>query len=225
MKFYQYIKEMTHDNFTEDDANKMVALIKRDCQPFIKEFKYQIERRRFLYRGMDSNITFATKTRRTNRKPVDMGHHLHDRLDSYFNEQFGWKARSSGVFVSTSDKQSELYGTVYMVFPIGKYLYVFNPSVGDLYGIDAREIKNMYAIGQDKKYPERFQETWDRFERRILSGYTDTGLNMMLWDFAHRVEVMLNCDKYYVVKENLTWYNKKDGGLEYANEFLQKGLL
>ena len=70
------------------NVEEAVERIKKDCKPFLQEFK------RPLYRGSkDTKFAFYEKTRRTDRHPRNMPKLAHETLDRVFNEVFGWKAR------------------------------------------------------------------------------------------------------------------------------------
>jgi len=128
-KFNEYLKE------TIEIKTQIGDMIQKNCQPYLKE----IEKNniiKFLYRGTDESIPdIRKKTPRKNRKPRDTYQGLHDMMDDYFRKFYGWKARSEGVFVIGHRKpiRTNNYGKPYIFVPIGKYEYLWNPNVEDLY--------------------------------------------------------------------------------------------
>lgn len=116
-----------------------LTMIYRDCAPFIREFigpQKGNTALQFLYSGRDvsGNPEFIKKRVRKDRKPADMHPIIHDMLDKEFQKRFGYPARSSSLFVTGDLYIASDYGSrVYLVFPVGKYKYLWNPQVDDLY--------------------------------------------------------------------------------------------
>lgn len=113
--------------------------IYKDCAPFIRDFigpqkgKKSLQ---FLYSGrsISGNPEFIKKRVRKDRKPADIHPLVHDMLDKEFQNKFGYPARSSSLFVTSHIYTASSYGErVYLVFPIGKYKYLWNPEINDLY--------------------------------------------------------------------------------------------
>lgn len=216
MRLNNYLTEkfpaVSLDDFDADDA---VERIKRDCGQFLKEFK------RPIYRGTrDVAYGFWMDTRRKDRRPRNTNIVLHGALDDAFQKVFGWRPRGQGVFVTGNDGQASSYGGVHLFFPVGKYRYVWSPSVSDLFTV---------ATGR----PDRAEKTWN-IDMNLWDGekdmlVTDVPLNALTKqnydDFAKKqieelvkdnytnkgygkarnqterlhAEAMFDCDKYYML--------------------------
>jgi hypothetical protein len=133
MRFNQYISESVTGPI-------IVDTLRKECAPYIsavKNCKYK-----FLYRGTHEQPIGAmhfVKTR-TNRKPKDTPWESHNYFDKLFEERFGWKARSGGVFAAANFSDAASYsfkgvkpGVTSLFFPIGKFKYVWSPQVADFY--------------------------------------------------------------------------------------------
>jgi len=125
---------MRLDNYiSENTILDSTALIKRDCQPWLKATKNC----GFFYRGLKRGGSFEKKSVRKDRIPLNMDQEESDRLDVGFQKKFGWKARSNGVFVTGSlinaSGYAGLTGGAYIFFAIGDFKYVWSPRVEDLY--------------------------------------------------------------------------------------------
>ena len=130
-------------HFLNEDIIELDALKKKihaECKPFLSASKGYS-----LWRGMQGQDMGKFKVRK-NRKPKDTPVKVHEEFDKIFKEQFGWKARSEGL-LTTGDRQvAGSYGTIYQVFPIGKFRFVWSKNVHDLYG---RYVEFMTKQGLD----------------------------------------------------------------------------
>ena len=70
---------------------------------------------------------------RPDRKPTDTPLPIHEFMDNWFYKKFGVKFRSNAMFATKSKGSSQIYGTVYVVFPIGEFKYCYSTVVSDLY--------------------------------------------------------------------------------------------
>ena len=161
MRLKQYLKE-------GKDSKEILAILYEDCFPFLKEIKGTDE---FLYRGVSLSVSDILKrtTRLEDRRPKDTPEWMHEVLNNAFESKFGWPARN-GVFATSDIDDAEKYGTAYLFFPIGKYEYVWSPTVEDLTvelgslaneeawdelvhdNIDPRDYEREYGPGSDNGY-------------------------------------------------------------------------
>jgi len=128
MKNYnKFIYEQnTFDGF---DVDEIVKVIQEDCKPYLDKFDTA------LFRGMNINsedsAVFSLFDRFKHREPRTTSIEAHTVLDNVFNEEFGWKARSEGVFVDQNFGNE--YGSgLYLFFPRGDFDYLWSPKVEDL---------------------------------------------------------------------------------------------
>lgn len=198
----------TFKQFLSEDVSELAAFIEEHCAPFLRES----ERKGFLYRGL-RNIDTKTvhqlggeqfwegKTRK-DRKPVDSRQDDHEALDQWFDQNFGFKARSQAVFAvgsSISGKNvAKTYGTPFLFFPAGEFEYVWSPKVMDLQ--DAMHGRKGEYEGS---LPYYFLEHEAKYRKTQLS----TAVNS-------RNEVMVKCDKYYLFEASLLEKLKKELGVK-----------
>lgn len=131
MKLKQYLTE------SEAGINEILDMLEKDCLPFIKEMR-KISPDILICRGSRKSIENIRKIkRRKDREPTDTPEWAQYILDEAFEDKFGWRARSEGVFASdygVADK----YGNSYIFFPIGKYSYLWSSVTKDLwYKVDS----------------------------------------------------------------------------------------
>lgn len=141
MKFKEFITEGKRPSLYD-----VISVLHADCQPFIKEFILpQSGRIDWLYRGSGSyNDEMRRVKVRSNRTPKDMHPEIHNDLDKAFQKRFGFPARSSTSFVTGDYDAADAYGRVYMVFPIGRYKYIWHPRINDLYSEIVRIVPRTY---------------------------------------------------------------------------------
>lgn len=123
-------------------------------------------RRAFIYRGVPSmyrtpenteELAFDVKTPRSDRRPMNMGAVASKGLDQLFQQKFGWKPRSEGVFTSSVEEGARGYGKVCLFFPIGPYKYLFTKNMVDSYidfpHLSSIEISN-FCHKTEREYPK-----------------------------------------------------------------------
>jgi hypothetical protein len=107
-----------------------------------------------LFRGMETKHVdkgVGTVTPRIDRKPTDTDSSTHWRLDKYFFKEFGWKARSEGMFCTPSLPRASSFARargnklkdIYIVIPSTPYKYIWSPKVPDLYDFIAEYQENV----------------------------------------------------------------------------------
>lgn len=199
-KLLKYIKE-------KDELDNIIKTIKNDCGPFLKEFHNMLRKGEYLYRGKDEIIDGMKKViPRKNRRPLDTPIKLHDMLDSLFEMKFGWKARSEGVFVTTNHGTAMSYGegSSYAFFPIGKYSYIWSPSIKDLYmKLRFKKIIDVFGEINYTKFTE--EEIFEHLENIIDKDYFDKGLRKKTVS-GPGTEAMFRCKAYYLVDDDYYKY-------------------
>jgi hypothetical protein len=160
---------------------------------YLKEFSVP------LYRGEKRSNAFIMKTRRKDRVSRDTPEALHKLLDEVFLDLYGWRARSSGVFVGTDKSTADTYGNAYYFFPIGRYRYLYSKRIRDLYVSLRRRIFN--NIRDRVKSREDISKEDELMIREVVKeNYTDSGLNDLLMLTQFHTEVMFDCDRYYLLE-------------------------
>ena len=184
-RFKEYI---TEGNLTLEQA---IEGIKKDCKPFLKDIKGTLGTLVRMQGGTSSN-PFLLKTIRKEREPLDTFEPIHEITDNWFNKEFGWKARSNVIFCwgKPFSNISDILTNYYLVFPVGKYKYVWSPEVNDL--TEYLEADKDFYHG---KHPEK-EEMDDILDRLVDAKYTDKNIRRAVVSYN---EVMINAKSAYMV--------------------------
>jgi hypothetical protein len=139
---------------------------------------------------------------RIDRKPKDTPQEVHDFFDNVFKKKFGWKARSEGVFASSTPSGLIEYGKPHLMYPINGYSYLWSYMVKDLTAFlddhdvimsDSRDRWHLDKVWDDKKEVEKLTA-------QIMSSYKTKGLQEASYTST---EIMFNCPKgYYLVEDS-----------------------
>lgn len=116
-----------------EEVKDAIATIKRDCKPFLDQLGGNL-----MYRGSRSQNhgptrLFSKRGVRTNRRPTNTDPHVHDQMNDWFEKKFKIKARSETVFTTGRFADAKGYGTVYCIFPIGDFKFIWSPKIDDLF--------------------------------------------------------------------------------------------
>jgi len=190
MRLIQHLKEESDERERSDLIND----IHDKCNKFLK-----LSLGLPLYRGKKgySIEKYKIITSRTDRTPVDMPIEYHELLDEQFESEFGWKARSEGVFATHDFRQANAYGMVYFFFPIGDFKYIWSPKIRDLY-IHLDQI----ADGE----MERAKSTIniERVMKSSIEDIVDTYIdNKFMSAIKSEHEITFKCNSYYMV--HMAW--------------------
>lgn len=185
----------------------LLAILEKDCKPYLAAIRADGG---MFFRGIKGKPPVAIPatdgkwtedifkvTPRKDRQPLDTSREAHDAFDKYFKRLFKFKARSEGVFCVGDNHQGidhiQMYGTMYMIFPIGEFSCVWSPKIQDLY---KEYTEDFIAHTSQKPGSEYFEE--DLEEWLYHMGYT-TDVKGALHT---KNEVMLKTKKYYAVSTN-----------------------
>ena len=199
----------TLDRIKREKAGKLratpeeiVEMIKRDCQPFLKEIRYSVTDNYLLrgyMRGLDNLDSINRMQVRKDRKPLHTNKFIHDEFDFYFEDRWGVRPRSEGVFATGDYAQASLYGRPYLFFPIGEFQYFWSDEIYDLHAY-LSDTKIGYMQSPKKWSKEDKEEVSNIIEDIVYDKYTDENLLSAIHE-GH--EVMFICDEYYLVNENM----------------------
>jgi hypothetical protein len=204
MRLQQYITESTE--LTPENWEELKSAINKDCKPFIKEIKGA---NNLLLRGVkpyDVPMVFKTKTVRKDRKPRLVDKELHKRIGKLSKKLFGWNIREEGIFTTISFSVARHWGQPIIVFPIGKFKYVWSDDVKDLYyGYDTYNPIYDYFGDEIKDHVvQSNEEVWKNIIEPAVKGYHTTNLKQYLNSSINNIsECIINCDKYYII--NFEW--------------------
>lgn len=167
--------------------DNILSKINNECKPFLKELKGA---NKFLYRGtrpFDDDI--EKKIVRTDRKPKLIEKELHNKLDEYTKKKFGWHMRTEGLFTTNNIRTAKNFsvdGNVVLVFPIGKFEYMYYSDVEYLYSL-----YDTYIIGNERDFNDITDE---------IDQYKTNKLHQYLADMYNKPsECVIHCKEYYIV--------------------------
>jgi hypothetical protein len=204
MKLQRYINESTLALRYKIAYDEVFWELTEGCKPFLKE----LEKSRvinFLYRGHGSSIkTIKEKKSRTDRTPRNTDAETHEKLDDLFNRIHKFYARSGGIFATGSTNEAANYGYPYLFFPIGKYKFVWNKRIQDIYSyldddniivpnedeiID--EISGQYGDSYedyDKQYGEGEEGEYHYDKNELGTNSADEAYELVIDDIKERLE-------------------------------------
>ena len=176
----------------ESEPEDILDTLKKDCKPYLKASKYfhrrtvGIQKHKLVY---DAGI-IRIKPRK-DRKPKDTLKLLHQLADNWFLKEFGWKARSEGVFTVPLTSKSDL-----LAFPIGKFKFIYSQKVYDMFVTLSNYSEKKYNKFLDRLTEQEINDIWDWFIEKYGKSYFDMSLNSV----TIGNEVMFQCKEYYLVK-------------------------
>lgn len=209
--FKQFINEehkMLYKDVYDWDNFEFFDTIKKDCKKYLNEIKDPTKV--IAYRGINSNRDYgfiSVKDARTDRLPLDTDKRLSDKIDEWFKHEYGVRFRSEAVFAIGNRTLASHFGTVYIMFPIGDYDYVWSPNYSDI-----TEDFNRYFETHAKQYPKEYDYIFREGPKYIHpkhlndfmkdgSYYFNKGLVEALTKYKSN-EIMIRCKKYYLVYAN-----------------------
>lgn len=204
MKFFKFLRH-------EEEWNPIKEKLLADCKPFLNDMGGFKE---FLYRGVSRRINNIEQlSTRKDRSPKDTKEKAHNQFDEFFKKRYGWKARSENViFAFGSSTPAINYGKPYLVFPIGSYEYLWSEHIFDLTNTLSAfaadwVVTNMGAEYLKPEFMQKFNEheEYDKFLKEFKTEFLETyqkgrsGDKGIYEAAKSRNEVMVHCDKYYLV--------------------------
>jgi len=258
MKF-KLMEDYNPERFMEDISEEsshedVIAFIKANCKFILAEIRKtpaSLKDYNFLYRGIKKSFNkddsfigdrnYFIGTVRKDRRPKDLSIDLHVLFDNAFEEVFGWKARSQGLFTSGHKSDTSSYGRPYVVFPIGQFNFIYSKEITDLYTDLDNSLRNYNIITKYNlkiKNKKKLIKMWDSYDEDyqhraqlriqmlkqypeivkalVAQEYTDKNLSEGLK--AHN-EIMINCDKYVAVYYDIfKYYDFADKLMEPSGE-------
>lgn len=190
----------------EDKTSDLAEIIRRDCAPYLK---LPGSSDVLLFRGVTEKYDMQTyvmpKTgrtlywtvfeRRKDRQPAATRQDFSEIADSYFQKNFGWKARSEGVFVTGNATEASGYGDLFVVVPMGPTRFVWSPQVFDLYN-ETIVLGNRWT---ESTPVQRQQADFEEFLNN--ADYRNNGLVDAVT--SHN-EIMFDCDRYLAISATVS---------------------
>lgn len=185
---------------TEAEVPDLMKVLNKDCELFMKV----ATNNGLLLRGIkdigtdkklvtlpwdkhEGAISIWKKDVRQDRNPSATRREDHNMVDNWFYRTFGFKARSQAVFClgkKAKDSTIDIYGDPYIIFPIGKFEYVWSPYVDDLFSEMTLNMKHIKTQDEINWFLED-------------KGYTSTNIEKAL---RGRSEIMIKCSSYYAIE-------------------------
>ena len=144
MRLFKLINE-------ESEFEKVKKDIVAECSDILKVYS---DTGRVFFRGLRKSNNYGYVTPRNDRKPMDTPKEIHEIFDEVFKKKFGWRARSEGVFVTSSKITSNYYGEPAVFYPVNGWKFIWSPNINDLY-VDYIEDDNFL-----KKYEDEFEKKY-----------------------------------------------------------------
>lgn len=142
MKFKKFINEnirvgsTTYKKEDVDSFLEMWSKLEKSCKNFLREIKTRNREAKLLLRGSSSARNWEIRNVRKDRVPKDMEYAWHNAFDEVFYNEYDFRARSEGLFCTGRFSTADGYGTeVFIIFPIGRYKYLWSDSIDDLYSM------------------------------------------------------------------------------------------
>lgn len=207
MRFKEFIKSNIKDNGHFD-----IEQFKIDTLPFCKEFAKYLKRGQFLWHGSPteankSNCKFDFKLRSS---PRDTSVSAHDALNAYFVEKFGHPFRN-WMFVSNSRNTARIYGTQYILFPIGHVDWFFIDGIKDMTNaVDSLRwsVRDNLFHTDEKLSKEDIAKLMKATSEQLIfklehlqDGVKALHFNDGIDDFFKNTdEMMIKCEKFYLIQ-------------------------
>lgn len=172
-------KEIIKDEF--------IAYTTQHCKTYIKQFK---NRNLHFYRGIQIDEDagevpkYLIDAPFDDRMPKDTPLQVHQIFDQLLYERFGWRPRSSGVFVSGNKFGVLAYGKVYEVYPTDGFKYIWSPEIQDFFD---------YYVDNEPHGWGRNNEKLKAFLEGVADTYEDTNIKNAI-NYGH--EIMIKCAEY-----------------------------
>jgi hypothetical protein len=152
-----------------------------------------------LWRATNKDIKGIQKfSARQNRQPRDTPLEVHKWLDDWFKKNFGWRARSQGVFAASTSGGIQMFGkNVNLIYPCNGYKYIYSNSIHDLTEyLDTQGYINEVEAGGEWEIDPKFNDLRfrEQLSKILKQEYTDKKLPDSSYNAT---EVMLYCPNGY----------------------------
>lgn len=197
--------------------------ILRSCKPYLdlvaRVYKDSGLLRPFLHGSENIKMELTKFTFKPRSKPMNSPLRDFEIANKWFQDNFGIKARSETLFVTTTISVANMYGEPHLVFPIGKFGTIHSDEAKDLYlkltpsSIIEQDFKEEYQeyVKEHGKNPkityefvdkayELYPERYEKAVMDILDGF-DYKKNDYRNALLSGSEIMLKTKKFYVIRK------------------------
>lgn len=220
--FKQYISEIEKPE--EDELSRLhmvdvLNMIKDECQQYLRRVAMN-GKFHALYTGLPSKRWPQCEVQvRKDRAPIPTPKRIQDTFDRVMMEMYGKEFRSDSFFATGSPAMSDDRGIKHLVFPIGRFEYLWSEKLDDLiYGFGSEEdITDEKGLYWDMQEAEGM-DAEDKVLKKFLKE-NEFVLNKDLRRAADkRHEVMIDCKYYYAIPaekihEHYTTFQRMIGDL------------
>lgn len=221
----------------QQDFNDIKEILERDCKPFlnllISSNEQNSKTRSLFFRGYErgsqglgkGNKGLYKKERRDDRRPKDTDIDVQIAIDDKFEQKFGYRLRSEGIFTTKSTSTSEQYGWPYIFFPIGDFDFFYSDTITDLfndiesndwyYYVSSKENRDFLMDFLEYRYgyvPEDFDDK-EEYEKKLDDAHDELidEYDTFLFDVERSYkkgtdfseiknqETIFICDEYYLL--------------------------
>lgn len=195
------INELTEALDRNDDITKGLIEIKHNCQPYLQAINYNVHKYP-LYRGVkyEDDKVIIKQVRLDDRRPQDFNIYLHQLLNDYFIDKFREPFRNA-MFSTSTPYAAENFGKLYLVFPAGKFTFLWSKKVKDLQVENEDRLSDIIGSANN-------DFAWERREEEILK-QTSQYLNSLEYQntdllkaIESKHEIAFRCKEYYGIRIN-----------------------
>ena len=216
-------KHLTEKSIQEEGIEDFWKLVQKKCKPFLKEWMpIQKTGEMFpLYRGMNEQDA-GEKWVRQDRKPEMSGRKFHTDVDNMMKQVHGVNGRTKAMFCTGDASATTAYGDAFMVFPVGRYKYLWSGRIRDLY-IDASKygyhpnmmdwiVSTARKMNIDIYDPKEGSKAQKELRKMGQAQNTQALRDMMKYYYTKDLrkairsenEIMVQCESYLYLKDN--WF-------------------
>ena len=199
-------RELTEDIFGKipDDKkiiNEVFELIRRDCKPYLQQNKSPINNTP-MFRGMGGHskmpsdeIVLKKQIRLQGRKTKDMNVTVHMVMNEWMMKEFGEPFRNA-LFTYGKRRSTSLYGSPYVIFPIGDFTFLYHDKFSDIYST-----YESYKWNNDPLQPGESRGAFARkFVKHIASvNNGNWKQDSIIQAINSSNEIMIRCKEYYAI--------------------------
>lgn len=214
MRLLRFINEMS----TNISVQEALEIAVKKCSPYLKQVVKKGGRFDFMYSGRTHNAYSFMRVVQQERHPLDTPKLIHMQLDRLFKKRWGVKYRSQSIFCTGNLNHASLYGTPFMVFPVGNFKFLWNPKFKDLFNYIRYDI----APSIDTNSIEGAEE-FEKGLEGVIDTYQNSGLPRAI---KSGYEIMVHCKEYmaldqWTYEQSFLQFFGKYGIVEPTTERLQ----
>jgi len=199
MRYKHFLLEGRANLVVDDDNyDEIIRTIRKDCQYYLNNVNKKYKRHP-LFRGMKSEMIYdgelGVVSVRKDRKPRGMNKYAYVFFNQWL-ESLGHSRRDKSISVNINDKFAGIFGSIYVIFPIGKFDYTWAETFDINYENriwKPMEIEKMMWNGGAGESGYFDPELTEKYEKLI---HTNKDITKAI---SRGYEIWFNCEKYYII--------------------------